>query len=102
MKKSNLKDHIQFENEHVCIFKTTLSENSFTHLEGAWHVVVGLQPGEILEKNNRGQDLVVAINPYQVHSLSHNKISSCHSPLEIMIIEMKGQKDRPLPSIPID
>ncbi len=72
---------LQFENEHVCVWKTVISQGQPLDKFSQDRILIGLNGGNLqqIEENDLGKD-----------------------PVEIMVVEMKRPKDRPFPSQPID
>ncbi|MCH9624995.1 MAG: hypothetical protein S4CHLAM123_01570 [Chlamydiales bacterium] len=90
MKKSKTYRELQFENEHVCVWKTLISPNQplDTQSYQLGHIVVDSKKAYWIDTNS---------NP-EVHPPQNLTNEST----EVMVIEMKKLKDHPLPSIPLD
>ena len=108
MKKSKTYRELQFENEHVSVWKTVISPDQplEKHRHDVGRVIVGLKGGKIkrIDANGLSSDLQLDTHKaYWLHADDqHEDINLGSDPIEVMVIEMKKPKDRPLPSIPID
>ena len=103
MDKVKTYHELQFENEHVRVWKTVIAPNQplETDKDAEGHVVIGLKGGEL--KQGDGKDVCFETHKaYWLTAKAHGTINLGKEPVEIMVIEMKGLQDSPLPSIPID
>ena len=102
MKKSNPKGELQFENERVCIWKTTIPHHPPLMLGNVPRIVVGLNHGQLQLLNGQGAAHTLHIEPHRAYWIGDHHSCCCAHPMEVMMIEMKGPPTRPLPSMPID
>lgn len=98
------KHELQFENEHVCVWKTVISPNQPLERseQSAGRVLIGLKGGTIQQKDPDGSLSTFNLETHKALWLKADAQHAPKEPMEIMVIEMKQPKDRPLPSIPID
>lgn len=105
-----MKTHreLQFENEYVCVWKTVISpeEPLEPHQHGSGRVIIPLQGGQLkrIEQCGRTTDMNLELHKaYWLHAdKMHGNVNVGDTPVEILVVEMKQTKNRPLPSKPID
>ncbi len=111
MSKSKTYRELQFENEHVSVWKTVIAPDQplDIHRHNAPRVIVGLKGGGL---KRIAQDKASSTLHFETHKAywiaaddpngAHGNINTSNEPIEIMVIEMKTPKNLPLPSIPMD
>lgn len=102
---------LQFENEHVRVWKTVISPEHplEMHRHEADRIVVGLKGGKLKKVDHTGSASSLHFETHKAYWLSadpkhhqHEDLNLGDEPVEIMVIEMKQAQDHPLPSIPLD
>lgn len=95
MKKSKNYRELQFENEHVAVWKVTITPDCpfETQVDERPSVVIGLQQG----------DSSSLAEKHQVHWMTPQKRieTDLKEGLEVMVVEMKHPTDSPLPKLPL-
>jgi len=112
MSQSKTYRELQFENEHVCVWKTVISQGEplEMHRHSTERVVIGLKGGKLKRIAQTGSSSEMNLETHKAYWLTadpqcgekHSDVNLGEEPIEVMVIEMKQPKDRPLPSKPID
>ncbi len=83
MRKSNIQRELQFENEHICVWKTVIS------------------PGQPLDRQqNNKEGVLISLDTHKAYSLEVDP--QVQKAVEVMVVEMKQPKGCTPPSRPID
>lgn len=109
MKQSKISHELQFENEHVCVWKMVILPGE----QFGWDeyqskkIIIGLKEGKLKGKGKNKEEMILETHKaYWLESGGKEELQGNFNygeePIEIMVIEMKQVKNRPLPSIPID
>lgn len=112
MSQSKTYRELQFENEHVCVWKTVISSDQplEMHKHSTGRVLIGLKGGKLQRVNEDGSSSDMDLETHKAYWLTadpcneglHGDTNLDKEPVEVMIVEMKQPRDRPLPSRPID
>lgn len=98
---------LQFENEHIRVWKAEISSDQplDTHRNDTGRLLISLRSGELQQVNKNGASSNLKLERHQTCWLKpgqSSKVDAGSEPVEVMIVEMKKAKERPLPSKPID
>lgn len=111
MKKLKTYRELQFENQLVRVWKTTVApgEPLDFHRHDAGRVVVGLKGGKLKRIETHGERSDLHFDTHKAYWLEadgpydmHGDINESNEPIEIMVIEVKQPLNSPLPSIPLE
>lgn len=112
MSQSKTYRKLQFENEYVRVWKTVISPSQplEMHKHSAGRVLIGLKGGKIQRVEDDGTLTDMDLETHKAYWQTadphsggmHGDVNLGDEPVEIMVVEMKHPKDRPLPSMPID
>lgn len=103
---------LQFENEHVSVWKTVISPDHPLpmHRHNNGRVVISLNGGELMRINENGSCNPIAFEAHKAYWLAadqeheglHGDLNVNSEPVVVMVIEMKHPQGRPFPPKPID
>lgn len=110
MKKHKTYRELQFENDTVRVWKTTVAPDDPLefHKHDVGRVVVGLKGGKLKRIETDGSMSDLSFDTHKAYWLEadqqhemHGDVNEGHETVEIMVIEIK-QVNSPLPSIPLE